>query len=456
MGHAIRMVTAIPGPQSQRLWAERQMHVPRGPFHATPVFIARGEGAMLTDVDGNRFIDFAGGIGVLNVGYSPPQVVRRIAEQSERYIHACFHVVMYPEYVELARALNELTPGGFPKKTFLTNSGAEAVENAVKIARAHTHRLAVVCFEHAFHGRTLLGMSLTSKVHPYKAGFGPFAPEIYRVPFPYCYRCPMGLSPERCAHECADYVEDHLTGTIGPENIAALIIEPVLGEGGFVPAPEVFIRRLTDFCRTHGIVTIDDEIQTGFARTGTYFAAEHYGWEPDIVLSAKSIAAGLPLSAVTGRAEIMEAPEVGGIGGTYAGNPVACASALEVIRLIKEHDLCERAREIGREVERCFRSWQKRYPIIGDVRGLGAMMALELVTDRRSRKPAKELTGQIIRHCYENGLIIMWAGTYGNVIRTLMPLVITDEQLGEGLSVLEEGIRRVSDSQGVVTATGAK
>jgi 4-aminobutyrate aminotransferase/(S)-3-amino-2-methylpropionate transaminase len=424
----------------------RQAAVARGVSHATSIFAARAEGATLEDVDGNRFLDFAGGIGVVNVGHRAPTVVDAIRKQLDAFVHTCFSVAPYGKYVELAEKLNSLVPGNFPKKTILVNSGAEAIENAVKIARCYTHRPAVICFEDAFHGRTMLTMSLTSKTHPYKAGFDPFATDIYRIPYAYCYRCSYSLQYPSCGVFCAHHLEDTFKRVVASESVAAVVVEPVLGEGGFVAPPAEFFTVIQGICRRHKILFIADEVQTGFGRTGAMFASERYGITPDILVSAKSIADGLPLAAVTGRAEIMDTPGVGGLGGTYGGNPLACAAALAVIETMERENLPAWAEKIGARFDARAREWKKRWPLIGDVRGLGAMRALELVRPGTVREPAKEETDRVLRHCLEHGLILVSAGSYGNVVRLLMPLVITDEQFDEGLTVLEGALMSVADS----------
>jgi 4-aminobutyrate aminotransferase / (S)-3-amino-2-methylpropionate transaminase / 5-aminovalerate transaminase len=437
---AIDLKTGIPGPRSQELFARREAAVPRGPYNATPIFVKEGKGALLVDVDGNRLLDFAGGIGCLNVGHANDAVVKAATEQLQRLTHGCIHVTPYESYVRLAERLNALAPGSFAKKTLFANSGAEAVENAVKIARAATGRPAVLAFEDGFHGRTLLAMSLTSKVHPYKAGFGPFAPEIYRAPYAYCYRCSYHLEHPACGVACVDALEDYFKRYVEADQVAAVIVEPVLGEGGFVVPPGEFLPRLRELTARHGILLIADEVQTGFGRTGRQWAVEHSGVAPDILISAKSLAGGLPLSAVTGRAEVMDAPGVGGLGGTFGGNPVALAAALAVLDQLQDGALFARADAIGRAFAERATSWKERFPLIGDVRGLGAMWALELVEDRASRAPAKDATTAVARGCYERGLVTITAGTYGNVIRSLMPLVISDAELQEGLDVMEAAL----------------
>lgn len=425
----------------------RESAVPRGSYQATPVFVARAEGAVIEDVDGNRFIDFAGGIGCQNAGHRASRIVAALRAQLDAFLHMSFSVTPYEGYVELAERMNRITPGQFAKKTLFLNSGAEAIENAVKIARAYTRRPAVICFEDAFHGRTLLTMALTSKVHPYKEGFGPFAGEIYRIPYGYCYRCAYSLKHPSCQIACAQRLEDVFKREVEAETVAAVLVEPVLGEGGFVVPPPEFLRTLHEICRKHGILLIADEVQTGFGRTGKMFACEHFGIAPDILVAAKSLGGGLPLASVTGRAEVMDAPCVGGLGGTFGGNPLACAAALAVLDVFATDDLLSRAEEIGKRFRECALTWQKRWPVIGDVRGIGAMQAIEFVRSAEKREPAKEEADRIARACYERGLIVLTAGTYGNVIRLLAPLVITDADLNEGLSVLDSAIDSVCARQ---------
>lgn len=444
---AIRIETPIPGPRSRELQALRERTVPRAPYHSTPVYIARGEGAMVEDVDGNRFIDFAGGIGVLNVGHAAPEVVAAVRSQAERFTHGCFHVTPYELYLRVAEKLAAVAPVPAPRKVLLVNSGAEGVENAVKIARAYTKRPAIVCFEDAFHGRTLLALTLTSKIAPYKSGFGPFAPEVYRAPYAYCYRCSYNLKYPECGVHCATHLEDAFRRYVEPESVAAVLVEPVLGEGGFVVPPPDYFGHLAEVCRRHGILIIADEVQTGFGRTGRMFASEHYGLEPDLLVASKSIAGGLPLAAVIGRAEVMDAPGIGGLGGTFGGNPLACAAALAVLEVIEKQGLLARAEAIGRRALARARAWMDDYALIGDVRGLGAMVGVELVKDRETREPAKEAAQAVNQLACQRGLLTITAGTYGNVLRTLMPLVITDEELEEGLGLLESVLAQVNASQ---------
>ena len=433
---AIELRTEIPGPRSRALLERRRAAVSAALGHSTPVFVARGSGARVFDVDDNALLDFAGGIGTLNVGHAQPDVVRAAREQLERFTHACFAVTPYESYVALAEKLNAIAPGRGAKKTMLANSGVEAVENAVKIARRATGRPAVVVFEHAFHGRTLLGMSMTSKVQPYKHGFGPFAPEVYRLPFPYQYRAEGPLDAAACRRAFDELFSSH----VAADQVACVVIEPVLGEGGFIVAPVEWLRELAAICRERGIVLVVDEVQTGFARTGKLFACEHYGIEPDLVTLAKSMGGGLPVSAVTGREDLMDAAQPGGLGGTFVGNPVACAAALAAIEFIERERLWERAAAIGERVGARFAAWRDRHERVGDARGLGAMRALELVRDKTSKAPDKEHTAAAVRRAYESGLLLISAGTHGNVIRTLMPLVITDDELDEGLEVLEHAL----------------
>jgi 4-aminobutyrate aminotransferase / (S)-3-amino-2-methylpropionate transaminase / 5-aminovalerate transaminase len=422
----------------------RETFVPQGPFNVTPFFADKARGAVIYDVDGRELIDFAGGIGVMNVGHSHPKVVAAIKAQAEKFTHTCFHIVMYGPYVELARQLCALTPGQFPKMAMFANSGAEAVENTVKIARHFTKRPAVIGFDNGFHGRTYLAMTLTSKVMPYKFGFGPFMPEVYRMPYAYCYRCPFGLKYPGCDVACADYLKDFFISHVAAESTAALVVEPITGEGGFVTPPPEYFPKLSKICGDHGIVFVADEIQTGMGRTGKMFAMEHWGVEPDLVSVAKSLAAGMPLSAVVGRQEMMNSPQVGGLGGTYGGNPLCCQAALAVLEVFEEENLLQKAEVLGKKLRERFDTWQTQFEIIGDVRGLGPMLALELVRDRETKEPAAPEAKALVKHCYEKGLITLSCGNFGNVIRTLMPLVITNEQLERGLSIMEEGLSTLS------------
>jgi 4-aminobutyrate aminotransferase/(S)-3-amino-2-methylpropionate transaminase len=440
MAGVIQLQTEIPGPKSRALMARRTKAVPKGVPAVTPIAIVHAEGAVITDADGNRLIDFGGGIGVVNTGHRHPGVVEAVRQQLDHFAHVCFPVSTYEPYVELAERLNRLTPGTHEKRTFFVNSGAEAVENAVKVARFFTGRQAVLCFEHGFHGRTNLAMALTAKVMPYKKGFGPFAPEVYRIPFPYCYHCAEGPTDGRCCLASPARLEQILAATVDPGSVAAVIMELELGEGGFVPAPVEYVQMLAAFAKQHGILFIADEIQTGFGRTGKMFASEHYGLVPDLITTAKSLAGGLPLAAVTGRADVMEAPQVGGLGGTYGGNPLACAAALAVIDAMEAERIPAHAQRTGDRVKARFRQWAEQFACIGDVRGLGAMVGMEIVTDRESRTPDKALTGKILAAALERGLVLLSSGTFGNTIRVLAPLTASDAIIDEGLDVMGAAI----------------
>ena len=430
------LVTEIPGPLSIAAIKRRNEAVSAGLGTAIPIVVKRAQDAIIEDLDGNRIIDLGAGIGVVNVGNAAPRVVRAVQEAVAAFTHTNFTTAPYMGYIEVCEALNRLTPGDFKKKSILQNSGAEAVENAIKIARHYTKRAAIVVFEHAYHGRTNLTMALTAKNIPYKDGFGPFANEIYRMPLPYAYRW-LG-NPEAITQDALDLVTHKIEKEIGAGNVAAIIIEPVIGEGGFIVPPNGFMPGLQEFATKNGIVFIADEVQSGFARTGKLFAVEHEGMAPDMIITAKGIAGGLPLSAVTARAEIMDSSHVGGLGGTYVGNPIACAAALAAIETIEEENLVDRAAHIGRILFETLNALKVQYPIIGDVRGRGAMVAIELVKPG-GKDPNPEAMAKIIKYCQSKGVLILTAGTYGNVIRFLPPLVITDELLNDGLSVLAEG-----------------
>jgi 4-aminobutyrate aminotransferase/(S)-3-amino-2-methylpropionate transaminase len=440
MSRTIHLTTPIPGPRSQALLARRQQAVPRTVSQVTPVAVAHAENAVLTDVDGNRLIDFGSGIGVLNAGHRNARVVRAVKAQLDEFTHLCFQISMYGPYIELAERLNSITPGTHAKRTFFTNSGAEAVDNAIKVARRATGRQAIVCFEHAFHGRTYMGMTLTSKVTPYKAGFGPFVPEVYRLPFPYCYRCECGPQLGRCCMADRTWLEHLFASHVDPDSVAAIIMELEVGEGGFIPAPKEFVSMLATFAKDHGILFIADEIQSGFGRTGRLFACEHFDLVPDIIITAKSLAGGLPLAAVTSRAEVVDAGNVGGLGGTYGGNPLACAAALAVLEVMEQDHLAERGVQIGEKIRTRFLHWQRQIPEIGDVRGLGGMVAMELVRDPKTKEPAKDLTTRITGEALKRGLLLLTAGTFGNVIRVLVPLTVEEAVLDEGLAVMEEAL----------------
>jgi 4-aminobutyrate aminotransferase / (S)-3-amino-2-methylpropionate transaminase / 5-aminovalerate transaminase len=422
----------------------RENVVPRGAYSNTPYFAERALGALIFDVQGKEFIDFGGGIGVMNVGHSHPKVVEAVKKQAERYMHTCFHVVMYEPYITLAERLSLLAPGDSEKMTMFANSGAEAVENAVKIARYHTKKQAIICLNNAFHGRTLLTLTLTSKVKPYKLGFGPFAPEIYRMPNAYCYRCALGLRYPNCDIACAEQLKHVFVSQVASENTAAVVAEPVQGEGGFIVPPAEYFSKLAKICHEYGVLLVIDEVQTGVGRTGKLFGIEHWNIEPDIITLAKSLAAGMPLSAIIGKKDIMNSPHVGGLGTTFGGNPVSCSAALAVLDIIHEEDLLEKAVVLGKKLKDRFDSWQRKFELVGDVRGLGAMVGIELVKDRESKEPAADEAKAFVKFCYERGLIILSCGELSNVIRTLIPLTIQDEYLERGLAIMEEGLEAIS------------
>ncbi len=407
----------------------RFKYVPRGITSAHPITVDRAKGSELWDVSGKRYIDFAGGIGVMNVGHAHPRVMQAVHEQLERATHTSFQVVHYESYLRLAERLCEVAPIAGARKAIFFSTGAEAIENAVKIARAATGRPAVISFRGGFHGRTLLALSLTGSVQPYKQDFGPYATEVYQTPFPYAYR---GWTTEAAIAD----LENLLESEVSPKRVAAIVIEPVLGEGGFVPAPPDFMRKLRELCDRHGILLIVDEIQTGFGRTGKFFAIEHSGVQPDLITVAKSLAAGFPLSGVIGRAEVMDAPDPGGLGGTYGGNPVACAAGLAVMDIMRDEKLPQRAARIGSVVEERMQSWAQDHELIGDVRVVGAMAGMELVRDRKSKEAADKETAKVLATAREKGLIILRCGMHHNVVRTLMPLTIPDDQLEQGLDIL--------------------
>ncbi|WP_394233333.1 4-aminobutyrate--2-oxoglutarate transaminase [Niallia oryzisoli] len=432
------MVTGVPGPKARELLERKLNHVPRGPFNTLQTFVAKAEGALITDVDGNTFIDLAGAIGTLNVGHRPTGVVDALHHQIDQYLHTCFHVMMYEPYIQLAEKLNNITPGEHKKKSFFLSSGAEAVENAVKIARKYTGRKGIISFERGFHGRTFMSMSLTSKVKPYKFEFGPFAPETYKWPYPYYYH--STLKPRELDDQLIKQFQAFFQSEVAPEEVAAIIMEPVQGEGGFIIPSAYFVQQVKAICENYNILFIADEIQTGFGRTGKMFAIEHFGVIPDIITMSKSLGAGIPISAVTARAEIIDAPNPGEIGGTYGGSPLGCVAALEVIETIKEKNLLTRSVEIGNAFMKRFAPLQTSNKQIGEVRQLGAMCAIEFVKDPITKEPNKELVGEILAKAHQKGLIIMSAGLHGNIIRLLTPLVITEELLEEGFDVLEETI----------------
>lgn len=433
--------TAIPGPRSMELTARKNDAVSAGVGTGLPVYVERAQDGILRDVDGNQLIDFGSGIAVTSVGNGNRRVVDAVTRQVQDFTHTCFMVTPYEEYVAVAEKLNALTPGGHEKRSALFNSGAEAVENAVKIARSVTGRDAVVAFEHAYHGRTNLTMALTAKTMPYKHRFGPFAGEVYRAPMAYPYRWATGV--ENCLEEAFDAFTSTVHAQVGEENTAAVIIEPIQGEGGFIVPPEGYLNRVADWCHEHGILLIADEVQTGFARTGDWFACDHDGVVPDLITTAKGIAGGLPLAAVTGRADIMDAVHAGGLGGTYGGNPIACAAALASIETMEQDDLRVRARAIEALVVPRLKSLADSHGVIGDIRGRGAMLAIELVADLDTKTPAADLTAAVNRACHAEGLVTLTCGTYGNVFRFLPPLTISDDLLTEGLDILDAAFTRV-------------
>jgi 4-aminobutyrate aminotransferase / (S)-3-amino-2-methylpropionate transaminase / 5-aminovalerate transaminase len=444
----IHLQTEIPGPKAKQMLARRAAAIPSGLGRATDVVVERAEGALVFDVDGNTLIDLAGGIGMLAVGHSPAPVVDAIQKQAEKFIHPCALVTTYEPYVALAELLNEITPGTFPKKTLLANSGAEAVENSVKLARKYTGRSTVICFEGAYHGRTLLTLSLTSKYGLFKSGFGPFAPEIVRLPIPNVYRTPVGMSEDEYIDFGIQQLEQAMVTQVEPSAVAAIIIEPVQGEAGFLPVPPRFLQRIRELCDQHGIVMIADEVQCGCGRTGRLFAVEHYGIVPDIIVSAKSLGAGMPVGAITGRAEIMDSAHLGGIGSTYGGSPMVCVAALEALRIIRQPEFLAQANHLGDVMREVLSSWKQRYPIVGDVRGLGPMMLVELVSDRETKAPLRpDETLAIIRQAVSKGVVLIRAGVYSNCIRFLPPLNIPEDMLREALQAVGDSIAFVSQEK---------
>lgn len=426
------------------LQERRNKVIAKGFGSSTSKYVAHAKGAILTDVEGNEYIDFAGGIAVMNVGHSHPKVVQAIRDQAEKFTHTCFMVAPYESPIKLAEKLCEAAPGDSRKAVMFVNSGAEAVENAVKIARYYTQKTGIIAFESAFHGRTLLGMSLTSKIKPYKHGLGPFAPEVYRMPYANCYRCPFGKEYPSCDVCCADHLEEVLINHVGAEQTAAIVIEPVQGEGGFIAPPKEYFQKLKKICEKNSILMIADEIQTGIGRTGYMFAMEYYGVEADITTVAKSLGAGMPISAVIGKKEIMDSVHPGGIGGTYSANPIACEAALAVFDIFESEDLLTKAKVLGEKLRFTLQTFQEKHAFIGDVRGIGPMIAMELVSDRKAKTPAPEKAKQLVEFCLERNLIILACGTYGNVIRLLMPLVITEEQLTRGMEIIDNGLTAIS------------
>ena len=436
------LVTPVPGPRSNTLHERRVRAVSAGVGAGLPIYIDEASGAVLRDVDGNQLIDFASGIAVTSVGHGDPRVMARVREQVEKFTHTCFMVTSYEPYVQVCEELNDLTPGDHEKRSALFNSGAEAVENAVKIARYATGRDGVVVFDHAYHGRTNLTMALTAKSMPYKSGFGPFAGEIYRVPMAYPYRWPTG--PARCSEEAFAAFVEMVHTQVGELNTAAVLLEPIQGEGGFIEPAPGFTARVADWCREHGIVFIADEVQTGFCRTGNWFASEHENVVPDLITTGKAIGGGLPLAAVTGRAELMNAVHTGGLGGTYGGNPIACAAALGAIETMRTEDLTARARVLGGVLRARLDTMAAKYPVIGDVRGRGLMQAVELVSDREAKTPDAATAAALNAACHRAGLLTLTCGSFGNVMRFLPPLIISEELLDEGLTIFESALAEVA------------
>ena len=439
---SIKIKTKIPGPKSLALMNRKKASVSHGVDIAIPIFASSAKNALIKDVDGNVFIDFYGGVGATNSGHSNPVIVNAITKQAEKFVHTCFFEVPYEPHIEVCEKLNKITPGNFKKKSALFNSGAEAVENAVKIARKFTGRQAVVSFEEGFHGRTLMTLSLTGKVKPYKFGFGPFAPETYKLHYPYIYRKPLHVSDEEYIDYQLEYLEnDFFKGVVAPENISCIVMEMITGEGGFIVPPKRYVKELRKICKENGILFIADEVQSGFARTGKLFACEHFGIAPDIITTAKSLSNGMPLSAVTGKAEVMDSVQEGGLGGTFSGNPLSCEAAKQAIEFIIKNKLWLRAEKMGSVVGKRFDEFRDEFECVGEARGLGAMRAIEIVKNKKNKIPDKNLTQKIVKHAYENGLLVLSSGLLGNDIRTLMPLTILDSELNEGLDVLEKAIR---------------
>jgi 4-aminobutyrate aminotransferase / (S)-3-amino-2-methylpropionate transaminase / 5-aminovalerate transaminase len=437
----IRLNTEIPGPKATQFLARRAAAVPSGLGRATDVVVERADGSLVFDVDGNTLIDLAGGIGMLAVGHSPAPVVQAIQQQAEKFIHPCALVATYEPYIALAELLNEVTPGTFPKKTLFANSGAEAIENAVKLARKYTGRSTVICFEGGYHGRTLLTLSLTSKYGLFKSGFGPFAPEIVRLPIPNTYRTPAGMTADQYVDFGIQQLEHAFIAQVDPSAVAAMVIEPVQGEAGFLPVPARFLERIRELSERHGIVMIADEVQCGSGRTGRMFAVEHYGIVPDLIASAKSLGAGMPIGAVTGRAEIMDSAHLGGVGSTYGGNPLACVAALEALKMIRQPEFLAHANRLGDVMREVMEGWKRRWPIVGDVRGLGPMMLVELVADRGSKTPlAASDTLAVVRHAVSKGVLLIRAGLFSNCIRFLPPLNTPEDMLREALDVVGSAI----------------
>ncbi|MEP7319118.1 MAG: aspartate aminotransferase family protein [Panacibacter sp.] len=438
----IHLKTEIPGPKAKAMLERRSAATPKGLAKSTEVVVEKAEGGLVWDVDGNQLLDFAGGIGMINVGHRPETIVNAIKEQLDKYIHTCSLVTTFEPYIELAEMLNSLTPGDFIKKTLLCNTGTEAVENAVMLARYYTKRPAIICFEGAYHGRSLLTLSLTSKYSLFKKGFGSFVSDIYRLHSPNLYRIPNGMTEDEYLDWCVKNLEHAFIAQVDPESVAAFIIEPVLGEGGFIQMPAAFMQKIRELCDKHGIVMIADEIQSGSGRTGKLFSIEHTGVVPDIITTAKSLGAGMPISAVVGKAEIMDCTHPGGIGGTYGGSPVAAVAAIESLKILSSDEFLQRAKHVGELIKSTLDIWKEKYAIVGDVRALGAMCLVEFVKDKNTKEPDLEIALEILKDAVAHGIILIRAGLYSNCIRLLPPIVMTDEQLHEGLQVLEDAIAK--------------
>ena len=437
------IVAPPPGPKSKALVEKRNDLIPPGVYLVQPITIAESKGSVMKDVDGNTYIDFTSGIGVTSLGHCVDEIVETVSGQAAKLIHSCIHVVNYEPYLDLAKKLTEVTPGSFKKRAIMLNSGSEAVENAVKIVRQHTGRPGIISFENSFHGRTYMALTLTGKWDPYKVGFGPFVPGVHFTPFAYCYRCPFHLEYPGCGLHCVHHIEKSVLKTqIPPDQVGAIISEPIQGGGGFIAPPDEYFKEIKKICDAHGIMLIIDEIQTGFARTGKMWAIEHYGVEPDLMTMAKAIASGLPLSAVVARDELMKDIYPGSLGGTYGGNPIACATALKVLELIEREKVIEQAAALGKKLQKRLDEFYDRYEVIGDVRGKGPMLAMELVKDRKTKEPNPEAASKVMKSCLGAGLLTLKAGLYGNCIRLHPPLTIGDDLLEKGLAIMEEAFKK--------------
>jgi len=435
----------LSGEKSAELLKLRNEYIPKAVFQIGPIFIEKGQGALIQDVDGNEYIDFVGGIGVLNIGQRHEEVVKAVREQMEKHLHANHNITMYESYVRLAKKLTEITPGDFQKQVLFSSSGAEGIENAIKIARRHSGRYGIIAFEGSFHGRTALTMGLTSQVKNYKYGFGPFDPGIHRFPYAYSYRAPFGVAASEYGKYCVQKIEDSFKSYIAPEEVAAVIFEPILGEGGYIIPPFEFVKGLRKICDTHDISLIVDEIQCGMGRTGKMWAIENFDVVPDILVTSKSLGGGLPIAATVARKEMMDSVDVGGLGGTFNGNPLSCVAALKVFEVFEQERLLERATELGRIAKSRLEAMKTRFDIIGEVRGIGSAMGMEFVKDRKTKEPESEKVAAILKECHEHGLIVMAAGNLKNIIRFLWPLVIKNEELEKGLDILEEAMGTVID-----------